>query len=150
MRKAHEPGPSEITPQALYQQRREFVRNAGLGALTAAAVGGSLLTLLGGSRGTARDEAKPEVPARALPDAARRRHALQQLLRVWLRQARACRARSHAAHAAVDGARGWRGEKAAHARHRRADRTLSARGARVPHALRGGLVDGHPLARLSA
>ena len=54
MAKREEPGPSEITPQDAYLRRREFMRDAGLFALTASAVGGSLLALTGGVRSTPR------------------------------------------------------------------------------------------------
>jgi sulfoxide reductase catalytic subunit YedY len=44
------PPASEITPEPLYMRRREFVRNAALFTATGAAVGGSLLWLMGGGR----------------------------------------------------------------------------------------------------
>ncbi len=42
-----EPPSSEITPEALYLRRREFIKNGALTAGTAVAVGGSLLWLMG-------------------------------------------------------------------------------------------------------
>jgi sulfoxide reductase catalytic subunit YedY len=42
-----EPPTSEITPEALYLRRREFIKNTALAAGTAVAVGGSLLWLVG-------------------------------------------------------------------------------------------------------
>ena len=42
-----EPASSEITPEALYLRRREFIKNAVLSAGTAAAVGTSLVWLVG-------------------------------------------------------------------------------------------------------
>ena len=49
-----EPRPEEITPEALYLRRREFMRNTALFGLTAAGVGGGLLALTGGVRGTVK------------------------------------------------------------------------------------------------
>jgi methionine sulfoxide reductase catalytic subunit len=57
-----EPNPSEITPEALWLRRREFLKNVALGAGTAAAVGGGLLALLGDG-GRPRREPKPEKAA---------------------------------------------------------------------------------------
>src|SRR5262245_55657094 len=45
-----EPSSSEITPEALYLRRREFVRNAALFTATSAGVGSSLLWLMRGGR----------------------------------------------------------------------------------------------------
>ena len=46
----HRPGqdvpPSEITPEALYLRRREFIRNAALFTATSAGVGSGLLWLM--------------------------------------------------------------------------------------------------------
>jgi sulfoxide reductase catalytic subunit YedY len=61
----NEPGESEVTPLALYQRRREFMRSAGLLALTASAVGGALLGLTGGVRGSRKST--PPGPGPALP-----------------------------------------------------------------------------------
>ena len=44
---SREPKSSEITPEALYVRRREWIKNVGLTAVTAAGVGGGLLALLG-------------------------------------------------------------------------------------------------------
>jgi sulfoxide reductase catalytic subunit YedY len=52
------PKESEVTPQALYQRRREFMKSAGLFALTASSVGAGLLGLTGG----VRSSRKPEPP----------------------------------------------------------------------------------------
>ena len=64
---AQEPPPREITAQETYLRRREFMRDAGLFALTASAVGGSLLALTGGVRSTPRAApqlgALPRLPA---------------------------------------------------------------------------------------
>jgi sulfoxide reductase catalytic subunit YedY len=49
-----EPPPREITPEPQYLRRREFLRNAGLGALTAAATGVGLVRLTSGGPGLAR------------------------------------------------------------------------------------------------
>jgi len=55
-----EPAASEITPEHLYLRRREFIRNGLLFAATSAGVGGGLLWLLNGRRGS---RAKPSPPA---------------------------------------------------------------------------------------
>ena len=49
--------PSEITPEALYLRRREFIRNAALFTATSAGVGGGLLWLMQGGR------SEPKPPA---------------------------------------------------------------------------------------
>jgi methionine sulfoxide reductase catalytic subunit len=49
--------PSEITPEALYLRRREFIRNAALFAATSAGVGSGLLWLMRGGR------SEPKPPA---------------------------------------------------------------------------------------
>ena len=57
----HRPGPdvpsSEITPEALYLRRREFIRNAALFTATSAGVGSGLLWLMQGGR------SEPKPPA---------------------------------------------------------------------------------------
>jgi methionine sulfoxide reductase catalytic subunit len=63
-----EPPASEITPEALYLRRREFMRNAALFTATSTAVGGSLLWLMRGWR------AEPKAAAIATPDLAVSRH----------------------------------------------------------------------------
>lgn len=45
-----EPPSSEITPEPQFQARRAFLKNAGLFTATAAAIGGGLVTLVGGGR----------------------------------------------------------------------------------------------------
>jgi len=66
-----EPLSGEITPQPLYLRRREFLKKAGLGALTAGATGAGLVWLTQGGPGVARsgrkDAASPEpVPPKIL------------------------------------------------------------------------------------
>ena len=65
-----EPPASEITPEALYLRRREFMRNAALFTATSAGVGGSLLWLMRGGRA----EKKTVTTAAATPDLAVARH----------------------------------------------------------------------------
>ena len=52
----------EITPEALYVRRREWLKNAALTVATAGGVGGGLLSLLGDSARPRVDEA-PRAPA---------------------------------------------------------------------------------------
>jgi sulfoxide reductase catalytic subunit YedY len=52
MAKRQEPPSAEITPQEAYLRRREFMRDAGLFALTASAVGAGLIGLTSGVRST--------------------------------------------------------------------------------------------------
>jgi sulfoxide reductase catalytic subunit YedY len=54
----NEPPSAEVTPEALYQRRRDFLKNTALFAGTAAAAGAGLLRLVGGTRATP----KPAVP----------------------------------------------------------------------------------------
>jgi sulfoxide reductase catalytic subunit YedY len=49
-----EPPSSEVTPEPVYVRRREFLRNAGLGVLTAAATGVGLVKLTSGGPGLGR------------------------------------------------------------------------------------------------
>jgi methionine sulfoxide reductase catalytic subunit len=65
-----EPPATEITPEALYLRRREFMRNAALFTATTAGVGGSLLWLMRGGRA----EKKETVATAAAPDLAVARH----------------------------------------------------------------------------
>jgi sulfoxide reductase catalytic subunit YedY len=62
-----EPDSSDLTPEALYPERREFVKNAALFAATSVGVGGTLLSLLGrGHRaGAASDQARLDVAGRS-------------------------------------------------------------------------------------
>jgi sulfoxide reductase catalytic subunit YedY len=60
-----EPAPSEITPQGVYANRREFLKNAGLFAATATGLGGGLLALIGSGR-TGKTKTLAEAPS-ALP-----------------------------------------------------------------------------------
>jgi sulfoxide reductase catalytic subunit YedY len=69
---SREPLASEITPEATYSRRREFLRNGVYGALTAAAVGGTLEWLLGDSARPRREPQPPSAaPSRALVVASR-------------------------------------------------------------------------------
>ncbi|HEX4353248.1 MAG TPA: protein-methionine-sulfoxide reductase catalytic subunit MsrP, partial [Polyangiales bacterium] len=62
---SREPKASEITPEALWLRRREFLKNVALGTGTAAAVGGGLLALLGDTRRPRDEPAKAKANARA-------------------------------------------------------------------------------------
>ena len=63
-----EPPSGEITPEPLFWRRREFLRNAGLGVLTAAATGTGLVWLTQGGPGLARGGGKDTpAPEPALP-----------------------------------------------------------------------------------
>jgi sulfoxide reductase catalytic subunit YedY len=67
MAASREPAGSEITSQANYSRRREFLRNGLYGTLTAAAVGGTLEWLLGDSARPRREpQPPPAAKARAL------------------------------------------------------------------------------------
>ena len=46
-----EPPAAEITPEAVYQRRRDFLKNSALFAASSTAMGAGLLGLLGGGRG---------------------------------------------------------------------------------------------------
>ena len=60
-RSPDEPKSAEITPEQVYQRRREFMRNAALAGVTAAGVGGSLLFLTGGAQRRRDREARIEA-----------------------------------------------------------------------------------------
>jgi sulfoxide reductase catalytic subunit YedY len=58
-----EPPSREITPEPLHLQRREFLKNAGLGALTAVATGAGLVALTRGGPGVGRSGSQKGTPA---------------------------------------------------------------------------------------
>ena len=58
----NEPPSAEITPEAAYQRRREFLKNTALFAGTSAVMGTGLLRILGGPRG-GKKAAPPDAPA---------------------------------------------------------------------------------------
>src|SRR6185437_4552150 len=91
---------------------------------------------------------EPRRSRRRPADSLRRRHHLQQLLRAGPRQVRPCGARRIPQAPPVDHRRRGRGEEATEPRSRHDPRVVQAGGARVPHALRRGVVDGDPLAGL--
>ena len=62
-----EPPSGEITPEPLYQRRREFLRNAALFTGTAAAVGAGLVRLTGGGRSTPAAPAPEPIGTSAVP-----------------------------------------------------------------------------------
>jgi sulfoxide reductase catalytic subunit YedY len=65
---AHDPKPSEITPESLYRRRREFIKNGALFALGTSAFGGGLLALTGVGRGRPEQPPEPEpAPAADAP-----------------------------------------------------------------------------------
>jgi methionine sulfoxide reductase catalytic subunit len=61
------PPASEITPEALYLRRREFLKNGALGLGTAAAVGGGLMVLVGDGARPRDDTPPPAAAAKPLP-----------------------------------------------------------------------------------
>jgi sulfoxide reductase catalytic subunit YedY len=63
-----EPPASEITPERLYANRREFLKNAGLFAATAGGLGGGLLALIGSGR-TTKGKTLEEASSAPLPGA---------------------------------------------------------------------------------
>ena len=79
----------------------------------------------------------------------RGRDDLQQLLRVRERQGRPVARVGSLRRASLDCRDRRRGPPAAGARRRRPHAAVSARGAHLPHAVRRGVVHGHPLARVS-
>lgn len=62
-----EPPSGEITPEALYSRRREFLKNTALFAGTAAAVGAGLVRLSGGGRSTPAAIAPEPLGTSAVP-----------------------------------------------------------------------------------
>jgi methionine sulfoxide reductase catalytic subunit len=64
-----DPPSAEITPEALYQRRRDFLKNTALFAGTAAALGGGLLRLVGGTRATPPEAAPEPLPLAQAPGA---------------------------------------------------------------------------------
>jgi methionine sulfoxide reductase catalytic subunit len=61
-----DPRPSEITPERWYLRRRELMKNVGLGAATAAGVGGGLLALIGNHERPRSEPNATSVPGVAL------------------------------------------------------------------------------------
>ena len=72
MTKPTQPASSEITPQNLYLRRRELMRDVLYGGLTAAAVGGGLVGLVGGGGRPRKLTPDKPAPARALAVSTRR------------------------------------------------------------------------------
>jgi methionine sulfoxide reductase catalytic subunit len=70
--------PSEITPEALYLRRREFIRNAALFAATSGAVGGGLLWLMRGGRSEPKPPAAEVAAQPALTIARRGRYSTDE------------------------------------------------------------------------
>ena len=161
-----EPPSSEITPESLYLRRREFIKN---GALTAGHRGGlrdgpgvaGWPAPAAGRAGAAaaapvarphrRQRTQPDVDTDEALTAFQASHHLQQLLRVRARQGRPGRAtrtrcRPGPWTISVEG----EVAKPQTIDIDDAAAVVPARGARVPHALRRGLVDGHPVAGLPA
>jgi sulfoxide reductase catalytic subunit YedY len=66
-RRPDEPPASEITPEALYLRRREFLKNAALYAGTSLAVGGGLLYLTRGGAPEPRSGFRPTFPGSQEP-----------------------------------------------------------------------------------
>ncbi len=151
---------SEITPRDVYLNRRTFMRG---GLLAATAAGTALLY----RRLNVVDLDTTELPPIAglvtaphengfwvdeAHDAARLDPQLQQLLRVLDRQGRRRRRPRRTSRPT-----GWTGRPSAAwcskprvVRPRRPPTAQPARRARLPHALRRGLVDGHSVGRLLA
>ena len=164
-----EPPAAEITPESLYPRRREFLKNAAAfaaterrrrrGASSRSSASPAPRRAAEGRRPAAPDRRPRSRAPRRAPlytladprDAVRGRHHLQQLLRARPRTSPTPRE-----NAGTLKPRPWtvtvEGEvkKPQRPRPRHAPRLVPARGARLPHALRRGLVDGHPLARLPA
>ena len=145
------PLPSEITPRATYERRREFLKLMAAGAAAAlwqpgdALAQGKLAKLPGAKSAVPGALATDKVTSYKdvttynnfyefgtdKDDPAQHAHTLQ--------------------HAALDGERRRRGaSKPRHLRHRRAAQARAAGGAHLPPALRRGLVDGDPVGRLLA
>ena len=160
-----EPPSSEITPESTWRRRREFLRDAGLFVVTSAAVGGGLTWLMGGGRADppeATSEEPTDVPGpvtgapagpfdvdepptpfrdvttynnfyefgTAKSDPARYAGTLRP--RPWT-----VRIDGEVASPQVVGIEDL-------------ERWFTLGGARLSHALRRGVVDGHSLARVSA
>ncbi len=70
---ANEPKSSEITPEATFARRREFLKNSALLSATAAVTGGGLWALSGGALHARRDDAKQKAGEGAPSSAARPR-----------------------------------------------------------------------------
>ena len=72
MANEREPKSSEITPEATFARRREFLKNSALLSATAAVTGGGLWALSGGAVHARRDDAKPKTSAGSTPATAAR------------------------------------------------------------------------------
>ena len=159
---------SEITPEHVYINRRQFMRGVGLaaGALAVAACaapGAKTVPTTAPSHGcfTRRRRCTGRANRGALgrrndrrtgrpADHLRGGDHLQQLLRVRHRQERAGDPGQGFQGSAVERSGRWVGQQARHLRRRGLDAHVPAGGAHLSPALRGGLVDGHPVAGLSA
>ena len=140
---------SDITPKSVYLGRREFLQAAGI---TAAA---TLTGAFTGSRDVAAAGEKLVTKFRIVTtddrDLPAQRHLdLQQLLRVRLGENRSRQELREVPDLAVVGHGRRALQQARNLYARRHPQAASARGARLPHALRRSLVDGHSLGWLPA
>ena len=149
------PKSSEITPKSLYMNRRRFLAAAaGFGALALSAEKIEELLSPAGARlwrepgCTATPSPISTTGEKLTPYAGR--DPLQQFLRVLHRQGRPVAAGRQLSSAALDGADRRAGEQAADAGLRFPAEAGAAGGARLPPSLRGRLVDGDSLDRVSA
>ncbi len=74
MKRGQSPPTSEITPEALYLRRREFLRSTALFTATSAGVGGSLLWLMGGGRAESK-AVEPATGGAGAPELTIARHS---------------------------------------------------------------------------
>ena len=143
---------SEITPQHVFENRRRVLQAAGAWRSVAdrrewRSVGG--VTRRTRKRRSWRQDQRQIRRARQ-DDAVQGHHHVQQLLRIRHRQSRSGAKRRDSAAASVEGERRRRDQESEGVRHRRIAQARAARRARLPDALRRGLVDGDSLDRLSA
>ncbi len=149
---------SAITSKDQYLNRRRFLRGAVSGAVAtgAAALGADRLAdvlspRIGALAGTKLETVKsPLTTTGEQLDQLRRRHPLQQLLRVRREQGRARKECRRSAHAAVDDSRRRQSENAEDLRHRHAAQAAAAGRSRLSPSLRRGLEHGDSLGGLLA
>ncbi len=144
---------ADVTPKALYMGRRNFL--LGLLATTAVVAGWKKLPRMFAGPATGSVPVKLERPGeqqihdhRRENHARKRRHHLQQFLRVRHGQGRPVAERQEFRHHALERLRRRRSRQAAQVHHGRNPEARAARRAHLPPSLRRGLVDRRAVDRL--
>ena len=148
IRRPSDIAPSEITPREVYLRRREFIAGAaalGLGAGLSAAFPGTRAQAapLQAAKSPLSTTDEPPTPLKDIT-------SYNNFYEFGTDKGDPRQERAHPQDQALDGEGRRPRRQAGRLRPRRPDQARPARGAHLPHALRGRLVDGDPLGRRAA